>query len=73
MPVGKILCDTTCLTWSSAGKTTLLDVIAGRKTVGKIEGSVLVNGAKLEPSAFQRLIGYVEQGSDLYVRPFSLE
>ena len=30
---------------SGAGKTTLMDVIAGRKTQGEITGSILVNGA----------------------------
>ena len=29
---------------SGAGKTTLMDVIAGRKTVGRMEGEILVNG-----------------------------
>ncbi len=29
---------------SGAGKTTLMDVIAGRKTQGKITGDILVNG-----------------------------
>lgn len=29
---------------SGAGKTTLLDVLSQRKTVGKIEGEILVNG-----------------------------
>ncbi len=46
---------------SGAGKTTLMDVIAGRKTQGKIEGDILVNGKKVTASRFARLNGYVEQ------------
>ena len=34
-----------CASRLSAGKTTLMDVIAGRKTQGIIEGDILVNGA----------------------------
>jgi ABC-type multidrug transport system ATPase subunit len=30
---------------SGAGKTTLMDVISGRKTQGEIQGELLVNGA----------------------------
>jgi ATP-binding cassette subfamily G (WHITE) protein 2 (SNQ2) len=43
-----------------AGKTTLLDVLAQRKTDGIIRGSVLVDGREL-PVSFQRSAGYVEQ------------
>ena len=35
---------------SGAGKTTLMDVIAGRKTQGEITGNILVNGALLSPA-----------------------
>jgi ABC-type methionine transport system ATPase subunit len=38
-----------------------MDVIAGRKTQGKIEGDILVNGKKVSASRFARLNGYVEQ------------
>ena len=51
---------------SGAGKTTLMDVIAGRKTSGKIEGEILVNGHKQELSTFARISGYVEQ-TDLHI------
>ncbi len=34
---------------SGAGKTTLMDVIAGRKTQGDITGDILVNGAISRP------------------------
>ena len=45
---------------SGAGKTTLLDVLAARKNVGVISGSVLVDG-KLPSPAFQRGTSYAEQ------------
>ena len=45
---------------SGAGKTTLMDVLAQRKTDGTITGSVLVDGAPL-PLNFQRSAGYCEQ------------
>ena len=51
---------------SGAGKTTLMDVIAGRKTVGKITGDILVNGRPKDTLSFNRLTGYVEQ-QDLHV------
>ena len=46
---------------SGAGKTTLLDCIAGRKTVGKLEGDILVNGFPKDKATYQRISGYVEQ------------
>ena len=46
---------------SGAGKTTLMDVIAGRKTVGRITGDILVNGRPKQTKSFNRLTGYVEQ------------
>ena len=45
---------------SGAGKTTLMDVLAQRKTKGTITGSVLVDGREL-PVSFQRSAGYCEQ------------
>jgi ABC-type multidrug transport system ATPase subunit len=45
---------------SGAGKTTLMDVLAARKTDGEIEGEVLMNGHPL-PVSFQRTTGYCEQ------------
>lgn len=51
---------------SGAGKTTLMDVIAGRKTSGKIEGEVLMNGFPVVKKEFGRITGYVEQ-QDLHV------
>ncbi|EQC40470.1 hypothetical protein SDRG_02363, partial [Saprolegnia diclina VS20] len=46
---------------SGAGKTTLMDVIAGRKTGGKIEGSILLNGYPATDLAIRRATGYCEQ------------
>eukprot|EP00884_Botryococcus_braunii_P019076 jgi/Botrbrau1/5852/Bobra.0366s0033.1 len=46
---------------SGAGKTTLMDVIAGRKTVGEITGEILVNGYPKDQKTWSRVVGYVEQ------------
>ena len=46
---------------SGAGKTTLMDVIAGRKTAGKIEGSITVNGQPQDKATYRRISAYVEQ------------
>ena len=46
---------------SGAGKTTLMDVIAGRKTAGKIEGDIRVNGAPQDAATYKRISAYVEQ------------
>ncbi|KAJ0398414.1 hypothetical protein P43SY_001721 [Pythium insidiosum] len=46
---------------SGAGKTTLMDVIAGRKTGGKIRGQILLNGHEATALAIQRATGYCEQ------------
>ncbi|KAI9480220.1 brefeldin A resistance protein [Coemansia mojavensis] len=45
---------------SEAGKTTLLDSLSQRKTIGKLEGEMLLNGAEL-PLSFRRSTGYAEQ------------
>ena len=44
-----------------AGKTTLMDVLACRKTFGRSTGDVRVNGFPQQPGAFARVSGYVEQ------------
>lgn len=49
---------------SGAGKSTLLDVLALRKTIGRISGSVLVNGHP-QTNLFSRVSGYVEQFDSL--------
>ncbi|KAG7381614.1 hypothetical protein PHYBOEH_010827 [Phytophthora boehmeriae] len=46
---------------SGAGKTTLMDVIAGRKTGGKIQGQILLNGHPATDLAIRRATGYCEQ------------
>ncbi|KAI3954477.1 hypothetical protein MKW92_053462 [Papaver armeniacum] len=46
---------------SGAGKTTLMDVLAGRKTGGYIEGDIRISGYPKEQKTFARISGYVEQ------------
>ena len=46
---------------SGAGKTTLMDVLAGRKTGGYIEGSICVSGYPKIQETFARVSGYCEQ------------
>ena len=46
---------------SGAGKTTLMDVVAGRKTIGTIRGDILANGRAVDPKVWSRVVGYVEQ------------
>lgn len=42
-------------------QTTLLDVLAFRKTQGDIGGSVRINGAAVQPRAFAHIAGFAEQ------------
>ncbi|DBB05992.1 hypothetical protein WJX82_004698 [Trebouxia sp. C0006] len=52
----------TCLMGvSGAGKTTLMDVLSGRKTGGVIQGDIRMNGYPKEQATFARVSGYVEQ------------
>ena len=44
-----------------AGKTTLLDVLAGRKTGGSVSGAITLNGHPKDQKSFARVAGYVEQ------------
>ncbi|KAG2682930.1 hypothetical protein I3760_10G006800 [Carya illinoinensis] len=46
---------------SGAGKTTLMDVLAGRKTGGYIEGTITISGYPKNQSTFARVSGYCEQ------------
>ncbi|KQK11911.1 ABC transporter G family member 48 isoform X2 [Brachypodium distachyon] len=46
---------------SGAGKTTLMDVLAGRKTTGAIEGSIELSGYPKQQETFARISGYCEQ------------
>ncbi|KAK9812481.1 hypothetical protein WJX73_003351 [Symbiochloris irregularis] len=46
---------------TGAGKTTLMDVLAGRKTSGRITGDIRINGHPKVQETFARVSGYVEQ------------
>lgn len=46
---------------SGAGKTTLMDVLAGRKTSGYIEGNIMNSGYPKKQETFARVSGYCEQ------------
>lgn len=46
---------------SGAGKTTLMDVLAGRKTGGYIQGNISISGYPKNQSTFARVSGYCEQ------------
>ncbi|XP_039118156.1 LOW QUALITY PROTEIN: pleiotropic drug resistance protein 2-like [Dioscorea cayenensis subsp. rotundata] len=46
---------------SGAGKTTLMDVLAGRKTGGYIEGIINISGYRKKQETFARVCGYCEQ------------
>ncbi|XP_027333867.1 pleiotropic drug resistance protein 3-like isoform X1 [Abrus precatorius] len=46
---------------SGAGKTTLMDVLSGRKTGGVIEGDIRIGGYPKVQKTFARVSGYCEQ------------
>ncbi|VAH42775.1 unnamed protein product [Triticum turgidum subsp. durum] len=46
---------------SGAGKTTLMDVLVGRKTTGYIEGNITISGYPKKQETFARVSGYCEQ------------
>ncbi|KAL1552517.1 transcription factor [Salvia divinorum] len=46
---------------SGAGKTTLMDVLAGRKTGGYIDGEITISGYPKNQETFARISGYCEQ------------
>lgn len=46
---------------SGAGKTTLMDVLAGRKTRGYTEGDIKISGFPKNQETFARISGYCEQ------------
>ena len=52
---------TSCPYLTSEQKTTLMDVLALRKTSGELTGEVTLNGHTQEPVSFRRCSGYVEQ------------
>lgn len=51
---------------SGAGKSTAMDVLAGRKTTGLITGDIRVQGRPKEQATFARINGYVEQ-TDVHI------
>ncbi|KAK7385522.1 hypothetical protein VNO78_31244 [Psophocarpus tetragonolobus] len=57
---------------SGAGKTTLMDVLAGRKTGGYIEGEIKISGYPKEQRTFARISGYVEQ-NDIHSPQVTIE
>ena len=46
---------------SGAGKTTLMDVLSGRKTSGYIKGDIRISGYPKNQATFARVSGYCEQ------------
>eukprot|EP00590_Aulacoseira_subarctica_P010535 CAMPEP_0172438396 /NCGR_PEP_ID=MMETSP1064-20121228/72776_1 /TAXON_ID=202472 /ORGANISM="Aulacoseira subarctica , Strain CCAP 1002/5" /LENGTH=153 /DNA_ID=CAMNT_0013186949 /DNA_START=620 /DNA_END=1082 /DNA_ORIENTATION=- len=46
---------------SGAGKTTLMDVLALRKTSGEVKGEIRLNGHIQNPMSFRRCMAYAEQ------------
>ncbi|KAI9117635.1 hypothetical protein K1719_011801 [Acacia pycnantha] len=52
---------TTLVAVSGAGKTTLMDVLAGRKTGGIIEGDIYTSGYPKRQDNFARIAGYCVQ------------
>ncbi|GAU19344.1 hypothetical protein TSUD_336310 [Trifolium subterraneum] len=46
---------------TGAGKTTLMDVLAGRKTGGYIDGDITISGYPKKQETFARISGYCEQ------------
>jgi len=46
---------------TGAGKTTLMDVLSGRKTGGYIGGNITISGFPKKQETFARISGYCEQ------------
>lgn len=46
---------------SGAGKTTLMDVLSGRKTGGYVKGDIWIGGYPKVQETFARISGYCEQ------------
>ncbi|CAI9101369.1 OLC1v1038675C1 [Oldenlandia corymbosa var. corymbosa] len=57
---------------SGAGKTTLFDVIAGRKTSGTVEGEIKIGGFPKVQNTFARISGYCEQ-TDIHSPQITVE
>jgi len=52
---------TTLMAVSGVGKTTLMDVLAGRKSGGYIEGNIRISGFPKKQETFAHISGYCEQ------------
>ncbi|GKV23287.1 hypothetical protein SLEP1_g33035 [Rubroshorea leprosula] len=57
---------------SGAGKTTLMDVLCGRKTGGYIEGEIRIGGYPKVQETFARISGYCEQ-TDIHSPELTIE
>lgn len=57
---------------SGAGKTTLMDVLCGRKTGGTIEGEIRIGGYPKVQETFARISGYCEQ-NDIHSPQITVE
>jgi ABC-type multidrug transport system ATPase subunit len=57
---------------SGAGKTTLMDVLSGRKTSGTIEGEIRIGGHPKVQDIFARISGYCEQ-TDIHSPQITVE
>lgn len=57
---------------SGAGKTTLMDVLCGRKTSGVIEGEIRIGGYPKVQTTFARISGYCEQ-NDIHSPQITVE
>ena len=57
---------------SGAGKTTLMDVLSGRKTGGHIEGEIRIGGYPKVQETYARISAYCEQ-TDIHSPLFTVE
>lgn len=57
---------------SGAGKTTLMDVLSGRKTGGVIQGDIRVGGYPKVQQTYARISGYCEQ-TDMHSPQLTIE
>jgi ABC-type multidrug transport system ATPase subunit len=46
---------------SGAGKTTCLDILAGKSKRGETTGNFYINGVNIDPKAIRKYVGYVDQ------------
>ncbi|SSD58246.1 related to Probable ATP-dependent permease [Saccharomycodes ludwigii] len=51
---------------SGAGKTTLLDILAMKNKSGTVEGTIRINGQKMDPTEFRKITGFVDQDDHLF-------